>query len=165
MKFIAACATFAFLFLTNLYFSSGTGDDIYLTQGNWKYSEQEMKVELSRIIQNPAAYNQQELSDEINSIIVGPQRYTTGELIYQLGILFSLMCMFVFYRMGIEGWHKKLILNWFIEVFIIAIIFTSKTNPYSINWDKILFLQISLAGMVILYLTCYLFPVARKLII
>lgn len=95
----------------------------------------------------------------------GKEKYTYGELIYQLGVVIGLMFLFVAARISEKYWLFKIAYNWIIQVYLIAIFFTSTKNPYGMNWDKMLVLEISVYGMFIVYMLCYLFPPLRKWIL
>lgn len=91
--------------------------------------------------------------------------YTNGEVIYQVGATVGYLFLFIAARLGAKGWLLKLSLNWIIELYVISLWFTIYRNPYAMNWDKFLFLEISLSGFAVFYLLCYLFPGARRIII
>jgi hypothetical protein len=101
--------------------------------------------------------------NEIIYTIDGSEKYTYGEFVYQMGIEIALLLLFMYARIGVKGWVLKLVFNWIVEILLISTFFMLK-NPYSINWEKVMILEVSLAGMLILYLTCWLFPGARRVI-
>lgn len=94
----------------------------------------------------------------------GTEKYTYGELFYQMGNEISFLLLFIYARLGVKGWMLKMVFNWVVEIIVISTVFMFK-NPYNINWDKVLILEVSLAGMVVFYLACWLFPGARRAII
>jgi len=88
--------------------------------------------------------------------------YTNGEVIYQAGAMLGYMMLFIAARWDAKHWAVKLVLNWIIEVYIISLWFTIFHNPYAMNWDKMLFLQISVSCFIIILLLHYLFPAFRR---
>lgn len=102
---------------------------------------------------------------DIVYLIEGGQQYSYGELVYQSGIALTLLFLFLSGRWGVKGWGHRLIYNCMVEIITICTWFTIVHNPYAMNWDEILFVQISISLMVLLYLICFLFPTFRRIII
>lgn len=98
-------------------------------------------------------------------LIQSGQKYAYGELFYQLGASVGVFILFIPLRLSAKKWQWKLVYNWVLETYLIVIWFTLFYNPYALNWDKFLFLSISMAGLAVLYITCFLFPFFRRLII
>lgn len=96
--------------------------------------------------------------------IDGGEKYSWGEFVYQMGVEVALMLLFLSVRWDVKGWINKLFCNWMVEIMLIVVCYTFR-NPYTMNYDKVLFLHVSVSFMAILYLTCYLFPKLRKIII